>query len=118
MKTIARPVVVSLVTLGILFAVGCGSTDRKDDEFFTSGNREADQRAEQRIAKDQQLKGDGSEGGESAKPVEKKSLYDRLGGEKGLTAIVNDFVNRALEDPRVNWERKGVKRGGFNLKRN
>lgn len=103
-------------------AVGCGSTDRKDDEFFTSGNREADQRAEQRIAKDQQNKGDGEGrgGGAAAEKAqaEKKSLYERLGGEKGLTAIVDDFVARAMADPRVNWERKGVKRGGFSLHRN
>ena len=122
MKTIVRPVVVSLAMLGMLIVAGCGSTDRKDDEFFTSGNREADQRAEQRIAKDQQLKGDGEgEGGGAAaekKADQKKSLYDRLGAEKGLTAIVDDFVNRAMEDPRVNWERKGVKKGGFSLKRN
>ena len=103
-------------------AVGCGSTDRKDDEFFTSGNREADQRAEQRIAKDQQLKGDGEGrgGGAAAEKAqdEKKSLYERLGGEKGLRTIVDDFVTRAMADPRVNWERKGVKRGGLNpLKR-
>jgi hypothetical protein len=26
--------------------------------------------------------------------------------------IVEDFTARALADPRVNWERKGVKRGG------
>jgi hemoglobin len=26
---------------------------------------------------------------------------------------VDDFTVRALEDPRVNWERKGVKRGGL-----
>src|SRR5439155_9036631 len=42
----------------------------------------------------------------------KKSLYDRLGGEKSMTAIVDDFVARAMADPRVNWERKGVRRGG------
>jgi hemoglobin len=44
---------------------------------------------------------------------EKKSLYDRLGGEAGLSKIVADFTSRVLEDPRVNWERKGVKQGGF-----
>lgn len=34
-----------------------------------------------------------------------------------LAKIVNDFVDRAIADPRVNWERKDVKRGGFTLRR-
>jgi hemoglobin len=41
------------------------------------------------------------------------TLFERLGGEPGITAIVDDFTQRALEDPRVNWERKGIKRGGL-----
>ena len=95
---------------------GCGSEKAEDRTFFTSGNREADQRAEQRIAKDQQLRGEGEgKGGGLAdlgKPNVKPPLYERLGGEKGIAAIVDDFVTRALADPRVNWERKGVESGG------
>jgi len=84
---------------------------------------EADQRASQRMAKEQQLSG--SEEGKDAKKARpgtngapaqaegKSTLFDRLGGEQGLTAIIEDFTSRALEDPRVNWERKGVKRGGI-----
>ena len=30
-----------------------------------------------------------------------KSLYDRLGGQKGLLAIVNDFVTTCTNDPRI-----------------
>jgi hemoglobin len=98
-------------TLGL--ATGCASQDRTRQDFFTSGSRAADQRAEQRVAKDEQLKSGSNSGGDSAKqPEQKKSLYDRLGGEKGVAAIVDDFVTRALADPRVNWERKGIKRGG------
>jgi|SRR4051812_16260997 hemoglobin len=105
-----------------LLVVGCGSGgEQKDRDFFTSGSREADQRADQRMAQARQLKG-GAEGSGDKKNAagvadEKKSLYDRLGGDKGITAIVDDFVPRVLADPRVNWERKGVKRGGFNLHR-
>jgi hemoglobin len=87
----------------------------KDRDFHTSGSREADQRAEQRIAKTQQLRGEGdkSEGeGIAGKANVKKSLYERLGGEKGIRGIMDDFVTRAVADPRVNWERKGIKRGG------
>ena len=51
-----RPTTLLLIA-GLL--VGCGSKEAEDRTFFTSGNREADQRAEQRIAKDQQLRGEG-----------------------------------------------------------
>jgi hemoglobin len=95
-----------MVGLALIFT-GCAQEEKQDRDFHTSGSREADQRAEQRIAKDQQLRGDSG----SAETV-KKSLYDRLGGEKGITAIVDDFIGRALADPRVNWERKGITRGG------
>lgn len=104
--------------------IGCASDEAKDrDDFFTSGSSEADQRAEQRIAKDQQLKGEGeaaseTKGGADNKATGKKTLYDRLGGEKGIAAIVDDFVTRVLADPRVNWERKGVTQGGITLRRN
>ena len=108
-----------------LLAVGCASDDAKDrgDEYFTSGSKEADQRAEQRIAKDQQLKGENEaskeeKGGADNKVEGKKPLYERLGGEQGISAIVDDFVVRVLADPRVNWERKGVTRGGLSLNRN
>ena len=35
------------------------------------------------------------------------SLYERLGGEPAITAVVDDFVNRAAGDPAVNFVRKG-----------
>jgi len=114
-------------------AVGCGTSKsaEKKDDFFTSGSREADQRAGQRMAKDEQLAGSGEGAGEkgavkaagtkgtnTAAQVEGKlALFDRLGGEKGIAAIVDDFTPRALQDPRVNWQRKGVKSGGFSFRR-
>ena len=36
-----------------------------------------------------------------------KSLYARLGGEPAITAVVDDFVNNAAKDPKVNFTRKG-----------
>ena len=47
----------------------------------------------------------------------KLALFDRLGGEKSIIAIVDDFTPRVLQDPRVNWPRKDVKRGGFTFRR-
>ena len=35
-----------------------------------------------------------------------KSLYQRLGGEPAITAVVEDFVNNAAGDPKVNFDRK------------
>src|SRR5438552_1544340 len=108
--------------LAIAFAIasiaaGCGSHNKTQDKgFYTSGSREADQRAEQRIAKDQQLRGESAKGDGSDKSNTKRPLFERLGGEQGIAQIVEDFVNRALVDPRVNWERKGVTVGGFTLK--
>jgi len=37
-----------------------------------------------------------------------KSLYERVGGEKGITRIVDEWVARILNDPRVNFMRKGA----------
>jgi hemoglobin len=123
-----------------IFAVGCrgrarakGSTD-----FFTSGSREADQRASQRMARDEQLSNSGEGAGEkgakkakvtvvstngapttgtnqAAQVAGKLALFDRLGGEAGISNIVADFTPRAMQDPRVNWSRKDVKHGGFSI---
>jgi hemoglobin len=140
---VVRGVMVWLLAVGLSGAIGCGTAKvgKKKDDFFTSGSREADQRASQRMAKSEQLSGSGEGAGEKGakKAVADKSggnqssgesktnkaavvegklaLFDRLGGERGLTAIVDDFIARVLQDPRVNWQRTGVKRGGFSFSR-
>jgi hemoglobin len=123
----------TLIIAAIVAGCGPGQKQaRKDGDFFTSGNKEADQRADQRMAKTEELRGTGGAGGESkasanVKPGEHggppradavRSLFDRLGGQDGIAAIVDDFVNRAIADPRVNWERKGVTYGGLGIGRN
>lgn len=126
-----------IVSLLLVVLVGCGTakSGKKKDEFFTSGSREADQRASQTMAKHEQLSASG--GGADEKNVKKAksaetgkdgadsatnkaaqaegklALFDRLGGENGISNIVADFLPRALEDPRVNWQRQGMKRGGW-----
>src|SRR5688500_10389443 len=103
---------IGIVMLTLL--IGCGGGETKEDpDFFTSGNREADQRAEQRMAKAEQMnpKEESSNAPSekaNAADAKKLTLYERLGGQEGLTKIVDDFVARAMADPRVNWERKGV----------
>jgi hemoglobin len=91
-----------------LCACARGGGEEQPENFTTSGSREADQRAEQRMSKQEQLQGDGES---EAEP--RPTLFRRLGEEAGVQALVSDFVERALADPRVNWRRKGVKHGGF-----
>ncbi len=90
----------------LLLLTGCGNKQTKDPTFSTSGSRPADQRAEQRLATNQQLKGE-------ANANTKQPLYQRLGGDAGLHAITDDWLARALADPRVNWNRTAVTTGGF-----
>lgn len=40
--------------------------------------------------------------------TETTSLYDRLGGEAAITAVVDDFVGRAASNPAVNFTRQGT----------
>ena len=98
-------------TLTALLAFsGCATEEAaKQKDFHTSGNREADQRAEQYVAKDQQIRGLAASGDKSdVKPT----LFERLGGEDGIKSIVSDWVDRCLADPTVNWKRLNVTSGG------
>ena len=116
----AFPLLALLLASGAI--TGClGSKAKKPDQgFFTSGSREADQRASQRMAKAEQMAGSGEGAGEREtkgaggsgppKAQAKQTLFERLGGEQGISALVDDFVARAMQDPRVNWQRKGVTR--------
>jgi hemoglobin len=119
----ARPLMRCLIaTMLIAVFAGCGTSKegKKKDEFFTSGSRGADQRASQTMAKHEQIRGSeddkkdkkGSNGAKNPAQAEEKklTLFDRVGGEAGLSNIVADFVPRVLADPRVNWARKDVKR--------
>ena len=114
--------VIAVVCTCLLFGCVAETQREPQDEFFTSGSRQADQRAEQRVAKDQQLKGEagderGKDEASNASQKKDKTLFGRLGGEQGINAIVEDFVPRAMADPRVNWERKGVKRSALTASR-
>jgi hemoglobin len=101
-----------LLLLTSALLLGCGSTQaKKDRDFHTSGSREADQRAEQRIAKVQQIRGEGEDSSSLASST-KKPLYDRLGAKAGIDAILDDFIARVVSDPRINWKRQGISRGG------
>jgi len=141
-SSFVRVVLACAASVLLASPIGCGSAKigEKKDDFFTSGSREADQRASQTMAKHKQLTGSGEGAGEKgvkkaepAKPsgndsssatnkpaqVEgKMALFDRLGGEPGISNIVVDLLPRVLNDPRVNWERTGVTRNRFSFRRN
>jgi len=36
-----------------------------------------------------------------------KSLYERLGGEPGITLVVDDFFSKCVADPALNFTRRG-----------
>jgi hemoglobin len=100
----------------IFATAGCGQSQKQNKDFYTSGDSEADERAEQRMAQAEQLNGVGEGAGDKPATTEsKRSLYDRLGAEQGIASIVEDFVSRAMSDPRVNWNRHGIVRGGFSF---
>jgi hemoglobin len=48
------------------------------------------------------------ESGPPSDPTPTRSLYEELGGERAVAAVVDDFVNRAANDPRVNFTRRGT----------
>jgi hemoglobin len=95
--------ILGALVLGVM--VGCGSTEKRD---VVSGSPAADQRASEIVSdkgKDKRKDGRGK--------TNEVTLFERLGGEQGIQKIMDDFINRALEDPRVNWARKGVVKGGL-----
>src|SRR5262245_45509265 len=65
-RVLLQPVFLSLLAGLLAFGSGCagGKKEQKKDEFFTSGSREADQRASQKMAQAEQLSGEGEGGGE------------------------------------------------------
>ena len=109
--------IVCMFSVMTALAAGCGNPEKKDRDFHTSGSREADQRAEQHVAKVQQLRGVGVGNDSKKEAAARPTLFERLGGQEGIALIVEDWVNRAIADPQVNWERKGVTKGGWSLKR-
>ena len=49
---------------------------------------------------------------ESTKPIAaKKSLFERLGGQSAITAVVDSFVNTTAANPKVNFFRNGKHKG-------
>jgi hemoglobin len=111
---VARSTTASIFLVFWVLVTGCGvDQEAKSPEFFTSGSREADQRAEQRVARTQEMRGRPADEHGSKGEAAKKSLYERLGGMPNIEKIVDDFVDRAIADPRVNWERKGVRDRGI-----
>lgn len=145
-KAFSGLLISSLAAATITGLSGCRATpaEKANTNFFTSGSREADQRASQRMAQAEQLAGTGEGAGEkgvkkakvkkadensavpsptgstnstnvAAQATEKLALFNRLGGQAGISNLVADFIPRVMDDPRVNWTRRGVTQGGFSI---
>ena len=93
-QALGRSLAVAALGLTLVMA-GCAGSGGGESELPSSGNPDADARAEQRVDKK-----DGKEA----------TLYERLGGSRGITAVVDDMTARVIADPRVNFERKDVRR--------
>jgi hemoglobin len=87
----------------ILLLVSCGGSG--ETHVAASGDPEADRRADARVGN--------ADGAESA---DKRTLYERLGGRDGIAEIVNDMTDRAIADPRVNFERNNIKKNWLGTK--
>jgi hemoglobin len=74
----------------------CSAGSNGNGDVASSGDPEADRRAGLRIGKDEAQ-------------ADRRTLYERLGGEAKIAALVDDMTARVIADPRVNFERKDVK---------
>ena len=100
--------------LAALPLCGCGHGST-GTHVTSSGDPEADRRAEMRV---------GSEGDQTDDKKDSKdkggdrprTLYERLGGDRGIEAIVNEMTDRVIADPRVNFERNDVKKSWIGTK--
>jgi hemoglobin len=78
----------------------------RQTQTATAGDPESNQRAEMRVGDGDAGGGGGGGHGQPSKP---RTLYERLGGEKTITALVDDAAQRVMADPRVNFDRTNVK---------
>ena len=116
-----RPATTLLLLPATLLLAGCvaggdAAEAPDDDAFSTSGSPAADQRAEQQLAAVAKVEETAEATEQSDEdlaldPQARKSLHDRLGGDKGVGLIVDDFLPRLLADPRVNLQRRGLEDG-------
>jgi hemoglobin len=81
----------ALVVCALLAA--CGGSSKKQTQPATSGDSSSGGGTEAAAAPS-------GGGGGGAAPAQ-KSLYDRLGGQPAITAVVADFVGRTTTDPRI-----------------
>lgn len=74
----------------------CGGSGARSGPSAT-GDPEADRRADLRVGTDEHGSGPAA------------TLYSRLGGEDAIARFVDDFTDRVIADPRVNFSRSKVK---------
>lgn len=82
-----------LAVVAIVLA-GCGGGGRQ--QASATGDPEADRRADMRV---------NATGSDTT-----QTLYERLGGEEAIARFVDDFTDRTIADPRVNFARENVRK--------
>jgi hemoglobin len=85
----------------LVLAAGCSFGNKGEPRTAGSGDPEADQRAEQRVGASSDKSGSGQ--------AKEKTLYERIGGDEGISRLVDDMIPRSVNDPRVNFSRTDVK---------
>jgi hemoglobin len=80
--------IVTKLALLACVLIGCGGGSKPSNTTPTKGGGTA-------------AKGGGAANGDQAKPASDAPLYERLGGEKAVTAVVDDFVGRLAADGRI-----------------
>jgi hemoglobin len=96
------------IAAALLMVVAASCSAHRSNDAAGSGDPEADQRANQRLGTTDEAGGAGDN--------KARTLYERIGGEKVITALVDDMVARSIADPRVNFERHDIKTGLFSGK--
>jgi hemoglobin len=98
--------------LGAALAIGCENMRKDKESGAGSTNTTASKQGDNatRAGKHGDApSGSAAQGsGPSANVAASKTLYDRLGGEPAIRAVVGDFVDRSAADAKVNFTRAGT----------
>jgi hemoglobin len=89
----------------------------KHEQLTGSGEGSGEKDVKKAVSTKSKDESDPNATNKAAQVEGKMALFERLGGTAGISNIVEDLTPRVLEDPRVNWQRKGIKRGGFSVHR-
>ena len=105
MRMTKLPFALVLALLMIVTTSGC--TSNRSATTQRAADARADASAEPKKTGDPADDEDDDDAAKKARGP-RKTLYERIGGEKAIAAVVDDLVSRAAADPAVNFTRKGT----------